>query len=232
MNREELLKVAKPILFNAEMVWAILEGRKTVTRRIVRNGDRTPTGIGRDKFYKYIDTLNGKRFAGASFYKDSDIFYVDGARHIDAEYFKMRYKIGDILYVRETWIKTDCLGLQNGYLYKANDKQNAVVFDSTGITQRWKPSIHMPKEAARIFLKVTNVRCERLQDITVDECCREGCCSSDCYGIGKHSPDCKCDARFINTWNSTIKPADMPLYGWNANPWVWVYEFKKVEVEQ
>lgn len=223
MDKQELLKTAKPILFNSEMVRAILDGRKTVTRRVIKPQTvthNTKEGLKEESLNDFFanNRVNLKLLCEAC----------------------APYKKGDILYVRETFAKgridygENSDGTPEPYISQCTDdvgyvpKEYAMRHDIGVDDVIWKPSIHMPKEAARIFLKVTNVRCERLQDITVDECCREGCCSSDCYGIGKHSPDCKCDARFINTWNSTIKPADMPLYGWNANPWVWVYSFEVI----
>ena len=217
MTRQEILAVAKPILFNTDMVRAILEGRKTVTRRAVKNGSRTPAGIGRDKFYTYVDALNGKPFNGAGFYKDSDIFCVDGVRYTDAEYFKTPFIPGDLLYVRETWQKQ--FGI---YWYKATP-----TCGNATPPKKWRPSIHMPKEAARIFLRVTDVKAERLQEMRAQDAWNEGARCSCMSPV----PDCAGNKdAFIRIWNSTTKPADLELYGWNANPWVWVYGFEKVEV--
>ena len=80
----------------------------------------------------------------------------------------------------------------------------------------WRPSIHMPKEAARLFLRVTDMRVERLQDIDDYGVLAEG------LGVGDP---------FDELWDSTIKPADLPLYGWDANPWVWVIELERVRNE-
>lgn len=234
MTQEEKAK-AKPILFSTKMVKAILDNRKTVTRRVVKNGNRTPTGIERNKFYTYVDTLNGKPFYGAGFYKDSDIFIVDGVQHIDAEYFKMPYKIGDVLYVRETWAKISdwtCVdeevGCPDGYIYKAEwrDSEHPI----------WHPSLHMPKEAARIFLRVTDVRVERLRDITAEQIINEGInigkidkekyVKSKAYAI---LADNLPIARFADLWDNTIKKKDLPLYGWDASPWVWVISFEVIE---
>ena len=91
-------------------------------------------------------------------------------------------------------------------MYKATD--NPIIID------RWHPSIHMPKEAARLFLRATGVRVERLQDIDDDGVVAEGLKIGDAFDV---------------LWDSTIKPADLPLYGWDANPWVWVIEFERCE---
>jgi len=210
----------KPILFNTEMVRAILDGRKTTTRRVIKNGNRSPTGIGRNKLYTFVETLNRKPFFGAGFYKNSDVYAISGELHTDAEYFKMPYCKGDILYVRETF------AYQFGiYWYKAGPYPK-----NTTPPEKWHPSIHMPKEAARIFLKVTDVRAERLQDITEEQAIKEGCITfNDKIGNGKFDDFLEFDltARdaFAGLWNSTVK--DLDRYGWNANPWVWVIEFER-----
>ena len=129
----------KPILFNTDMVRAILEGRKTVTRRVVKfKPGQNPQWTG------YIP--------------DGPVLY--GSNNIPAS--KSPYHPGDILYVRETWARS----MAGTYLYKATD--TPIILD------RWRPSIHMPKEAARLFLRVTDVRVERLQDMCLIDCLKEG----------------------------------------------------------
>lgn len=124
-----------------------------------------------------------------------------------------QYQPGDILYVRETWKKAP-----NGYYYYEDWQRN----DIADIT-KWKPSIHMPKEAARIWLKVTDVRVERLQEITEEQAKLEGCNS------GMLTGPCTARGQFENLWNSTIKKSDLDLYGWDANPWVWAIGFERCE---
>lgn len=219
MIRQELLKNAKPILFNTEMVRAILEGRKTVTRRVIKTKFR-------DDEYGFIVWYNEKtgNYVVEKYDEDEGSF-------CPTRYVNPPYRKGDILYVRETFCTYCADHVIDGvrYAYKA---------DATPESERvrkeycykYRPSIHMPKGAARIFLKVTDVRVERLQEITTDECRNEGCCSSDCLQTGRHSDECKCDTRFINTWNSTIKKQDIDKYSWQANPWVWVYKFERIEI--
>ena len=143
--------------------------------------------------------------------------------------FKLPCEPGDILYVRETWKKTP-----NRYYYYEDWQRN----DIADVT-KWKPSIHMPKEAARIWLKVTDVRVERLKSITVEAAIREGAegekCHhtnagafgcTDCMNTGWIEPP---QFEFMQIWDSTIKKSDLDRYGWNASPWVWVIEFERCE---
>lgn len=118
------------------------------------------------------------------------------------------YLLGDLLYVRETW----CQPAAHTFWYKA---------DSTVQNIKWRPSIHMPREAARILLRVTDVRVERLQDITDEQAEKEGCNDYTSTALG-----------FFDVWDSTIKPKDRDLYGWAANPWVWVIEFERISREE
>ena len=165
----------KPILFNTDDVRATLDGRMTVTRRLIKVPPYYPY------FYKLHDNTDG-RITGtknelfAGFYNDEQIFYKDGEKHIDAVYYKAPCKPGDILYVRETWRKSP---FTKYYIFKADGEEelfkqsyDSEIMDDTVF--KWKPSIHMPKEAARIWLKVTDVRAERLQDITEEQAKAEG----------------------------------------------------------
>lgn len=183
----------KPILFNTEMVRAILDRRKTCTRRVIKlpeNMDGIPVGKGGD-------SSNPLGFMYPGCIK------------------RPQYQPGDILYVRETWKKAP-----NGYYYYEDWQRN----DIADVT-KWKPSIHMPKEAARIWLKVTDVRVERLQKITADGIRNEGLSSA-----AVHCGDMEIALKeWENLWNNTIKKSDLDRYGWNANPWVWVIEFERCE---
>ncbi len=230
MTREELLKIAKPILFNTEMVQAILEGRKTVTRRVIK--PQPPTQC------KYSEELSNLFYA--------KFINLDGAIiHLAKKPYMQPNLVlegGDILYVRETW-QTGYKGNvdENGdglleYLYRANGDDISVGF-SNG---KWRPSIHMPKEAARIFLKVTDIRVERLQDITEEQAIKEGVgnlfIDHIAYsGEEKYNAPSKRETlaieQFELLWNSTIKKQDLDRYGWEANPWVWVIEFERAEEE-
>ena len=205
-----------PILFNIEMVKAILNGKKTCTRRIVKGYIPTDAEFGYTAFTPK-DSISCR-----------GIFEADHQEYGE-KFFKLPYQRGDILYVRETWGK----GYEEGtYIYKADDKlADLPTFkDSTKLI--YHPSIHMPKEAARIWLKVTDVRVEQLQNITEAEAILEGATNNIAF---IHSPDNEYDhihtarEHFIDIWNSTIKKSDLDIYGWDANPWVWVIEFERCE---
>jgi hypothetical protein len=196
----------KPILFNTEMVRAILDGRKTCTRRLIKPQP--------DKKHIYplgfVTDSTEKKEVGCFGFAANE--YGGSIQYVKPPY---RYAPGDILYVRETWKKAP-----NGYYYYEDWQRN----DIADVT-KWKPSIHMPKEAARIWLKVTNVRVERLQDITIDGIRNEGISS-----MAVHAGDMEIALKeWKNLWNSTIKKTDLDSYGWEANPWVWVIEFERCE---
>nr|DAF82190.1 MAG TPA: hypothetical protein [Caudoviricetes sp.] len=183
----------KPILFNTEMVRAILDGRKVCTRRVIKHN------VGA--------ILNSP-------------YHMEHPEVEDAWLIKKLcrppYEPGDILYVRETWcgLPVNEAGHFRGhpiYYYKADGDLRP-----EGWRGAWHPSIHMPKEAARIWLKVTDVRVERLQDMTDDDAEAEGCFDYSSTALG-----------FFDVWDSTIKKSDRDRYGWTANPWVWVIQFER-----
>lgn len=209
MTKEEILQIAKPILFNTDMTVAILENRKGVTRRVAKHI------IPFDDNGEYFNIFRKGEWTGP----------VPKALAVE---MKAHYHKGDYLYVREAWSERSY-----GYIYKANGEK----IDNLGNVIKWHPSIHMPKEAARIFLKVTDVRVERLQDITEQEAELEGC-SSGCieitggpWGIEDDPDVWTAKDEFIEIWDSTIPKKDLDKYGWEANPWVWVYEFEREEVQ-
>jgi hypothetical protein len=187
----------KPILFNTKMVRAILDGRKGATRRIVKGF------IPDDAVWGYTAFTHKVYISCRGTFADGD----------GEKFFKLPCEPGDILYVRETWKKAP-----NGYYYYEDWQRN----DIADIT-KWKPSIHMPKEAARIWLKVMNVRVERLQEITEVQAQAEGCNSGLLTGA------CTARGQFEDLWNSTVKKSDIDRYGWDANPYVWVISFERCE---
>lgn len=208
----------KPILFNkqisTEMVRAILDGRKTCTRRLV-------------KF------LPGENSQWTGYIKDGLMLY-NGRNEPCIR--KVPYQPGDIMYVRETWQylyeldgNEQIIEGTGKYYYAATDTIPFDTYvDASGVTHErvpWHPSIHMPKEAARIWLKVTDVRVERLQDITSEQICKEGVEVEEPYVLNGEEKR----YAFSSLWNSTIKKSDLDRYGWDADPWVWVIEFERCE---
>ena len=217
----------KPILFSTEMVQAILAGRKTQTRRVIKaDFPENSTFIG------CRETL-GK--SGVGFY------WCDGTTGPMQGFFPglfedlyPKYQPGDILWVRETFIESKTPDIPNNrgwsFSYKADGGYGII---------NWKPSLFMPKEAARIFLKVTDVRVERLQDISEEDAIAEGV--SIVYDYGSfvtyknylfkdkktyNKQDTRCPKEsFQSLWQS-INGKKHP---WESNPWVWVYEFERIE---
>lgn len=192
----------KPMLFNTEMVRAILSGQKTCTRRVVKPqpGDQI------DADWECGRKSNGELAA-----------------------LTPPCRPGDILYVRETFGDySECTpGGVGYYMYRADypdGAKNTVHPDGTVFDlPRWHPSIHMPKDAARLFLRVTDVRVERLQEIDGAGIKAEGTNSKHGFGATRGA--------FMALWDSTIKPADRDNYGWTANPWIWVIEFERISKE-
>jgi hypothetical protein len=189
----------KPIIFSTPMVQAILDGKKTQTRRVVKiNG--YPITSPKESLELTKEGLIYHSFCSMS------------------GYYKPLCQPGDILYVRETW--ADVFGK---YEYRADysESENTYRVKRYGTTiAKWRPSIHMPREAARIFLRVTNVRVERLQAITYDDCLREG--------LWDYGTDVDTLAAFQKLWQNLNAERG---YGWEINPWVWVYEFEKINKE-
>ncbi|WMC91250.1 hypothetical protein [Kineothrix sp. MB12-C1] len=197
-----------PILFNTEMTKAILGGRKTVTRRLIK-----------PQPYGFFEVNENPAY----------LYDFDPIR----ERIYPQYQMGDILYVRETWGNySDDNPESNAtyYLYRADYPNGAKSYmHSDGIHEcdfpRWRPSIHMPKEAARIWLKVTDVRAECMRDMTIEDMIREGI---DTTGIITTSGpiNYRVVNRFEELWDSTVKE-DWQKFA--SNPWVWVYEFERCE---
>lgn len=195
----------KPILFNTHMVQAIQEGRKTVTRRVIKPQPVSP-------IYRM-----GPSGAAGFFATQGGSLYIP------------EFQPGNILYVRETFqffpcfdcVKSMCDTTPLTYEDSDSVTEGCWIYkaDYTESDQKrvcWHPSIHMPKEAARIFLRVKDVRAEQLQDIT-----EAGKTAEGMYAGWQHY-------NFYELWDSTIKPSDRASYGWKANPWVWVIEFEQI----
>ena len=222
----------KPILFNAEMVRAILDGRKSCTRRLVKpqpdEKHTYPLGFVTDSTEK----------------KEVGCFgFGIGEYGGSIQYAKPQYHTDDVLYIRETWTEEcgkyyyradydsdyldPCETLSGGYPASCRNHPGCDGCMATSTRIHWHPSIHMPKEAARIWLRVTDVRVERLQEITAESALTEGA-DKYIHANGTLNED-QTITSFIGIWNSTIKESDLDRYGWDANPWVWVIEFERCE---
>lgn len=216
----------KPILFNADMVRAIMDGRKTCTRRAVKTRRKDACGF-------YVTKRTDGSFTG--------IYEYDEDERMFENQLIPPYKPGDILYVRETWTEEcgkyyyradydsdyldPCETLSGGYPASCRNHPGCDGCMATSTRIHWHPSIHMPKEAARIWLKVTNVRVERLQDITSEQIYREGTEVEEPFVLNGEEKR----YAFSVLWNSTIKKSDLDRYGWDANPYVFVIEFVKID---
>ena len=228
----------KPILFSTEMVQAILEGRKTQTRRIIKpqpdfNKAWKNLGFSENKFGIKTELEIPDVDVTGNFLGVSSPIEIDGFKATGMCIPNIPIKIhkGDILWVRETWqtawnfYKKSC-----ETIYKAD---GGYWIDDDGI-MKWKPSIYMPKEAARIFLEVSNVRVERLKDISEEDAIEEGIEIIHYaenilpvfrnYLLKEKKGTLNPRLSFRTLWEK-INGED----SWNANPWVWVYEFKVVE---
>lgn len=208
----------KPILFNTEMVRAILNGNKTCTRRVIKpQPDEKHTYL-----LGFATDSTEKKNVGCFGFGINE--YGGSVQYVKPPY---GYAPGDILYVRETWCDDRQFthdSTPGQYFYKASETEKF----------KWKPSIHMPKEAARIWLKVTDVKVERLQNMTEGDCIKEGIYPSRCKDCNApFGCDCCPDEgyneidAFAELWDSTI--TEHEKYGFDANPWVWVIEFERCE---
>ena len=208
-----------PILFNTDMVRAVLDGRKTVTRRAVRyKYNNTEMKMRTDKYGTRLIEIQ-KAIEGETHGKNPD----GSTWHKLLPYIEKNppYRKGDIIYVRETFRPLSdhpAAGIEYAADWSSKYFENSKEPDCCN-RGKWIPSIHMPKQAARIWLKVTDVRAERLQDIDTLGCQREGIDITR-NGVIK---------RFSTLWDSTLKKKDLALYGWEVNPWVWVIGFERCE---
>ena len=212
----------KPIIFKPEMVKAILDGTKTVTRRIIK-------------------------VPPCEIHEQGGFVTVTKPRKFEDEYARLcpyePYHVGDILWVRERFCNVNKPGIKPDYYYFA-DTLFLECEDYDPKEWTWKPSIHMPREAARIFLEITSISVGRLQDIGEKDAKAEGvekanicltqhswtkiikvhCPIVDCTGCESYSRSYK--AEFMYLWEEINAKRG---YSWESNPWVWVIEFKRIE---
>jgi hypothetical protein len=193
----------KPILFSTPMIRAILAGEKTVTRRVIKP---QPEG---GKIAKVLD--GGMR----GFWGVTEVGHI-----VEPEDIRITpYEVGEILWVRETWGDYDG---ESAYItYRADYPDGAKTYEWPELDEfgekiicdlpKWRPSIFMPKEACRIFLRVIGVRAERLQELSWDDAIKEG--------VPRRT-------EYIVLWNHLNGKRG---FGWDRNPWVWVIEFERCE---
>jgi hypothetical protein len=208
----------KPIIFSTLMVQAILDGRKTQTRRVINPSRKQINFMGDMDIRSLVRPDESTE----------EWLQLRSENGSPVTCIKVPYQLGDILWVRETWAE-----VSSGIIeYKATYKEpytGSAEIDHIGNKIKWRPSIHMPREAARIFLRVKNVRVERLRDITEEDARDEGILLS--YGASD-----KRVCRFQNyrdafraLWDDLNKKRG---YGWNMNPWVWVVEFERISKDE
>ncbi len=214
-----------PILFNTDMVRAILDGRKTVTRRLVKHD---VDAILNSPYHKEHPEVEDKQIISKLCmppYQPEDTMYVRetwrvGAWDVHNQMIAFDYKdgtCGELTYIHDRELFERLVNQFRDDARKAKCEYNGVdfVWKKGNSPCRWHPNIHMPKEAARIWLKIKAVRVERLQDMETE---------NDQNYIAEGVKD-KHD--FIRVWDSTV--SDREHYGWYANPWVWVIEFERCE---
>lgn len=203
----------KGILFNTQMVQAILAGRKTQTRRVNKDGGE----------YSMPDMSlfdAQRRTYGVHHYQASGYDFRDKISLVEAP---VPICPGDILWVRETWaVYSRNYGEAPRLVYKADMNPPDCV--------KWRPSIHMPREAARLFLRVTDVRVERLRDIDENGAIAEGFYKGwRLCGMGSQALSAR--QAFMWFWETMTRKAPA-ADSWACNPWVWVYTFERITREE
>ena len=193
----------KPILFSTEMVQAILSGRKIMTRRVIKQNSTAMKWINAGFRTEYILSQGNEAI--------------------------LKYNVGDILWVRETTcyvMLDDAHDLLEGakdriqFVYKASVHSDWMKYAKEKYGYKWKPSIFMPREAARIFLRVTDIRIEKLQDISEEDAIAEGCPYGKSDGIFDYAVG---DKHFPTLWANINGEQS-----WEDNPYVWVISFEKI----
>lgn len=217
----------RPVIFNGEMVRAILDGRKTQTRRIMKvqpEPSKTRAGDFWFSSKKLESMVHVSDFMpGNSPIADCHLFFQEHCCPFGP--------VGERLWIRETFMDLTGTGIEattgkfEGFAYRADTPAGSYgdeVRKEYGL--KWTPSLHMPRKACRILLEITAVRVERLNDISEEDAMAEGVAPSQHIIT---PPEALYRVGFLKLWQS--------IYGeesWRANPWVWVIEFRRVEVEK
>lgn len=235
MLKAKMVKKARPIIFNTEMIRAILNGTKTQTRRLVRHMPEIKNGetgvfekMDDGTFQMRIDQYNGTIY-------DYPI--------------KPMFSVGDFLYVSETQKIHRTQDCQGSDVVVVNYIADGTTRNFYVSEKEWKrlgkynlegnkyfSPYWTTKETARLFLKITDIRVERLQDITEEDAVEEGCFAgcreikTGPWGVEDDPEVWTAVEAFQDVWAETIKRTEIDQYGWDANPWVFVYTFKVIKV--
>lgn len=219
----------RPILFSGPMVRAILEGRKTVTRRIVKPQPHDFIHAFSFELHPFASsTFNGTPAEGIAVSPERKVWVMeDWCKNVVGIYGRCKYgQPGDRLWVRETW---RCRG---GREYEYQKHQPSILYrcDAEVVdycTAVWRPSIFMPRWASRITLEIESVRVERLHDITEEDAKAEGVSESmSCGYLDNGTSSCSPRCKFKNLWQSINGKGS-----WDLNPWVWMIQFKRLEAK-
>lgn len=206
-----------PILFSTPMVKSILSGSKTQTRRVVKPQPEPPRAIYNEK--DAIAIMGKKEEGTGQLLRFNWATNISGREITDGSIFTHRCpygEVGHVLWVRETWAK------KNDRIYYKADCVQSPKYET------WKPSIFMPKAACRIYLKITNVRVERLQDISEEDAIAEGA-----HPIIYHTKEVLEGLQKERNYQEGFKSLWQSINGeesWNQNIWVWVIEFERIEL--
>lgn len=193
----------KGILFKPDLITAIIEGRKTITRRIIRDNHIVKM---------QLNQIN----ENSELAKDKIVVVINSEI--------APYKIGEIIYVKESWQHTDIINLNrnddnSGYIFK--NSENGRLYELNYENWYWKSPLFMPAEAARLFLQIESVRVERLQDISEEDAKSEGVKATTWEGVSENTRSYR--NGFFSKWVEINGSESL-----NKNPWVWVYTFKVI----
>lgn len=232
MNTDEFrnmcVKTAKPVIFNRELSEKIREGNKTQTRRVIKPQPE----------FKNNETGIPEIFDDHQTFE----FKIDGYKNIYDYPVKAKYAIGDILYLQEAWKVERTWPSAYGFNVRFRDGKSSIYpclfetferyvkFSKYEDKSGWQSPYFMPREVARTFVRITNIKVERLRDITSEDCIKEGVNIEDLSAFGPITRETYTHA-FADLWNKTLSANTYSSCSWDANPWVFVYEFKLIKPE-
>lgn len=200
-KRVDLIERAKPVIFNTDDVCAIITGRKTVMRQVVKP---QPPKDAVGYFERCDDGSYAMKLANYDNIYDYNVMPL--------------YMVGDILYVREAWSNDTFKYLIPRYAYKADYTEKMQQY--CGL--KWRSPVNMPKQAVRLFLRITDVHIERIQSISDIDMVRDFCRCTEAV-----TPQLKASLAEA-CWNESLNKKNLTQYAWSKNPYVFVYEFEKL----